>query len=51
MALRIIQGWQGLTPDERGAALAFGNFDGVHKGHQRVISEARIRARQVAAPR
>ena len=40
MALQIIHGWQGLTPDQRGAALAYGNFDGVHRGHREVIRDA-----------
>ena len=50
MALQIIHGWQGLPPDQRGAALAFGNFDGVHKGHQQVIAEAGAVARTLRAP-
>lgn len=28
-------------PDDRGATVALGNFDGVHRGHQRVIAAAR----------
>lgn len=47
MALRIIHGWDGLASDERGASLAYGNFDGVHKGHQRVIAEAEVFAKRV----
>ena len=50
MALKIVHGWQGLTPDQRGAALAYGNFDGVHKGHQAVIAEAKVMAKRVQAP-
>ena len=49
MALQIVHGWQGLTADQRGAALAFGNFDGVHKGHQVVIAEAKVMAERVRA--
>lgn len=33
--------WTGLGPDERGASVAMGNFDGVHLGHQSVIDMAR----------
>jgi riboflavin kinase/FMN adenylyltransferase len=40
VALKLIHGWEGLAADERGAALAFGNFDGVHRGHQEVIRDA-----------
>ena len=33
--------WQGLDPLARGASVAMGNFDGVHRGHQSVIDLAR----------
>jgi riboflavin kinase/FMN adenylyltransferase len=33
--------WQGLDPRARGASVAMGNFDGVHRGHQTVIDLAR----------
>ncbi len=29
--------WRGLPPEARGAAVALGNFDGVHLGHAQVI--------------
>ena len=50
MALQVIHGWQGLTPEQKGAALAFGNFDGVHRGHQQVIGAAAKVAREMGAP-
>jgi len=51
VALRIVHGWEGLAADQRGAALAYGNFDGVHKGHQQVIADARaFAARDLRAP-
>jgi riboflavin kinase/FMN adenylyltransferase len=34
----------------RGAVLAMGNFDGVHRGHQAVIAEALKRASEFGAP-
>ena len=34
----------------RGAAIALGNFDGVHKGHQGVIESARAAAQLMGAP-
>lgn len=40
MRLRVIKGWRDLAPEDRGASIAFGNFDGVHRGHQRVIADA-----------
>jgi len=36
--------WQGLDPSARGASVAMGNFDGVHRGHQAVIDLARSQA-------
>lgn len=50
MGIEIIHGWAGLTADERGGALALGNFDGVHRGHQQVIRDARDAARRLGAP-
>ena len=38
--LRVIRGWKDLPQSDRGAAVAMGNFDGVHRGHQRVIALA-----------
>ncbi|MDJ1009018.1 MAG: bifunctional riboflavin kinase/FAD synthetase [Paracoccaceae bacterium] len=49
--MRIVRSYHGLRPDERvGAAAAIGNFDGVHRGHQAVISAARTEARGTVAP-
>ena len=42
---------QGEAPsDLKGGALALGNFDGVHRGHQAVIGAAIARARAIGAP-
>ena len=38
--LRVIRGWKDLPQGDRGAAVAMGNFDGVHRGHQQVIALA-----------
>jgi riboflavin kinase/FMN adenylyltransferase len=48
--LRVIRGWQGLSEGDRGAAVAMGNFDGVHRGHQRVIALAAKAAGELGAP-
>lgn len=42
--MRIIRDYQFINPDDRGASVAIGNFDGVHIGHQSVIDLARIAA-------
>ncbi len=48
--MRIIRDTLYLDPDDRGAAAAIGNFDGVHLGHQAVIDIARDAARHAKAP-
>ncbi|WP_170395394.1 bifunctional riboflavin kinase/FAD synthetase [Ruegeria arenilitoris] len=39
--MRIIRDFQFIEPQDRGASVAIGNFDGVHIGHQSVIELAR----------
>ncbi|APX23384.1 MAG: bifunctional riboflavin kinase/FAD synthetase [Rhodobacteraceae bacterium] len=39
--MRIIRDYQYVDPEDRGASVAIGNFDGVHRGHQAVIDLAR----------
>ncbi len=39
--MRIIRDTKFIDPNDRGAAAAIGNFDGVHLGHQAVIDIAR----------
>lgn len=39
-----------VPDDARGAAIALGNFDGVHRGHQAVIASARAVAEQRGVP-
>ncbi len=50
MALKIIHGWRNLEPEQRGASVALGNFDGVHLGHRRVIADAARAAGALDAP-
>jgi riboflavin kinase/FMN adenylyltransferase len=50
LALTIIEGWRGLAPDQRGASVAYGEFDGVHFGHQAVIALAAEAARAARSP-
>lgn len=39
--MQIIRDFQFVEPEDRGASVAIGNFDGVHLGHQSVIQLAR----------
>jgi riboflavin kinase/FMN adenylyltransferase len=48
--LRLIKGWKDLAPGDRGAAVAMGNFDGVHRGHQQVIALAAKAAGELGCP-
>lgn len=50
MAARIIRGWRDLPDDLKGAAVAVGAFDGVHRGHQAVIADAARAAHHLNAP-
>ncbi len=48
--MRIYRHWRDVPAEGRGAVVAIGNFDGVHLGHQAVISDARRIAREAGAP-
>lgn len=50
MSLTVIQGWRGLEPGQKGASVALGAFDGVHRGHRQVIAEAAKAARRLKVP-
>ena len=47
---QIVTDWRDLPDRLRGAAVAIGAFDGVHRGHQAVIAQARAAADRLAAP-
>ncbi|MDA0228965.1 MAG: bifunctional riboflavin kinase/FAD synthetase [Proteobacteria bacterium] len=48
--MRIYRHWREVPAEGRGAVVAIGNFDGVHLGHQAVISDARRIAQEAGAP-
>jgi riboflavin kinase/FMN adenylyltransferase len=50
MAARIVRAWRDLPAELKGAAVAVGAFDGVHRGHQAVVAQAREAAERLGAP-
>ncbi len=38
--MQVFEGWRGLPEAARGATVALGNFDGVHRGHAHLIRSA-----------
>lgn len=50
MTIEVIRDWRGLTEAQKGAAVAVGAFDGVHRGHQAVIAGAREAAQRLGVP-
>jgi len=48
--MKVIHGWRDLESALKGASVALGEFDGVHRGHQRVIAAAAEAAANLRAP-
>lgn len=48
--MRLFRHYENLPDGVRGAAVAIGNFDGVHRGHHAVIGEAGRTARSLGVP-
>ncbi len=46
----IVHGYRDVPAEARGASLAIGNFDGVHRGHQAVLRAAAAIGRELGAP-
>lgn len=48
--MKTLQTYAELTKADKGAVIALGNFDGLHRGHQAVIAEAKSIADDLNAP-
>jgi len=48
--MRVVHGFRGVPDAARGAALAIGNFDGVHRGHQALLETSVAKAKEIGAP-
>ena len=48
--MQIVRDWRDLSDALKGAAVAVGAFDGVHRGHQAVIAGARHASERLGAP-
>lgn len=48
--MEVVRAWRGLPDAQRGASIAIGNFDGVHRGHAHVIAAAAEAARELSVP-
>ena len=48
--MKTLQTYSNLSANDKGAVIALGNFDGLHRGHQAVISRAQSIADEIGAP-
>ncbi|PSU31889.1 bifunctional riboflavin kinase/FAD synthetase [Photobacterium lutimaris] len=48
--MELIRGIHNIQPRHRGCVLTIGNFDGVHLGHQAVLSNVMAKAKELGCP-
>ncbi len=48
--MKTLTQYKDLSASDKGAVIALGNFDGLHRGHQAVIGQARSIAKELGAP-
>ena len=48
--MQVVRSYASVPASARGAALAIGNFDGVHRGHQAVLADAALMAHARGVP-
>ena len=48
--MKLIRNLDELTTEVRGGAVSIGNFDGVHRGHARIVETLRASARRLDGP-
>jgi riboflavin kinase / FMN adenylyltransferase len=49
--MHVVHGFEHIPAELRGASLAIGNFDGVHRGHQELLRAAQTAAQTLTPPR
>jgi riboflavin kinase/FMN adenylyltransferase len=48
--IAVFDEWREMPVANKGGAVALGNFDGVHRGHQALLAETAAKARTLGAP-